>query len=130
MRYARSTQAASVLAALSLLLAACAAPAAPTATSAPGATDVPATVAPTAASGEATAVPTEAAAASPTADAGEAGPILRWSVEGVNELPSIDPPNAGASQSVAVINLIFEGLVRLDGDLNVCLLYTSDAADE
>ncbi len=103
MRIARTTQAASLLAALGLLLAACATPASPTATPA---------------SSEATVAPTEAAGA-PTTAAGEAGPVLRWSIEGVNELPSIDPPNAGASQSVAVINLIFEGLVKLDGNLNV-----------
>ena len=112
MRIARTTQAASLLAALGLLLAACGTPASPTATPAPA----DATAAPTTAA-EATVAPTEASA--PTEAAGEAGPVLRWSIEGVNELPSIDPPNAGASQSVAVINLIFEGLVKLDGNLDV-----------
>lgn len=47
------------------------------------------------------------------------GGVLRWSLEGVNELPALDPPLAGASQSVGVISLVFEGLVRLDGNLNV-----------
>ncbi|MBL8057932.1 MAG: peptide ABC transporter substrate-binding protein [Anaerolineales bacterium] len=80
------------LAALSLVLAACAAPtAAPSPTQAPGST--------------------EAAPA--------ASQVLRWAIEGVNELPSIDPPTVGASQSVAVASLVFEGLVKLDGKLNV-----------
>ena len=47
------------------------------------------------------------------------GGVLRWSLEGVNELPALDPPLAGASQSVGVISLVFEGLVRLDSDLNI-----------
>jgi len=54
----------------------------------------------------------------PTA-APAAGGTLRWSLEGINELPALDPPLAGASQSVGVISLVFEGLVRLDGDLNI-----------
>ena len=49
----------------------------------------------------------------------ETGGALRWSLEGVNELPTLDPPLAGAAQSVGVINLVFEGLVRLDGNLNI-----------
>ncbi len=48
-----------------------------------------------------------------------AGGTLRWSLEGINELPALDPPLAGASQSVGVISLVFEGLVRLDGQLNI-----------
>lgn len=47
------------------------------------------------------------------------GGVLRWSLEGVNELPALDPPLAGASQSVGVISLVFEGLVRLDSNLNI-----------
>jgi ABC-type oligopeptide transport system substrate-binding subunit len=47
------------------------------------------------------------------------GGILRWSLEGINELPALDPPLAGASQSVGVISLVFEGLVRLDSSLNI-----------
>ncbi len=47
------------------------------------------------------------------------GGVLRWGVEGVNELPALDPPLAGASQSVGVISLVFEGLVRLDSQLNI-----------
>ncbi len=108
MRLARYTQAASVLAALSLALAACGTPSTPQPTAAGEPTAVPATE---------VVAPTEGVAATEAPAA--AGPVLRWSIEGVNELPSIDPPNAGASQSVAVINLIFEGLVKLDGNLNV-----------
>ncbi len=108
MRIARYTQAASVLAAFSLALAACGTPSTPQPTAAGEPTAVPATE---------VVAPTEAVAA--TDAPAVAGPVLRWSIEGVNELPSIDPPNAGASQSVAVINLIFEGLVKLDGNLNV-----------
>ncbi len=44
---------------------------------------------------------------------------LRWSLEGIQELPTLDPPLAGDSQSVGVINLVFEGLVRLDSNLNI-----------
>lgn len=47
------------------------------------------------------------------------GGTLRWSLEGINELPALDPPLAGASQSVGVISLVFEGLVRLDSSLNI-----------
>ena len=58
------------------------------------------------------------AACAPTTAAATGG-VLRWSLEGVNELPALDPPLAGASQSVGVISLVFEGLVRLDSDLNI-----------
>ncbi len=57
--------------------------------------------------------------ATPTSAPAASGGTLRWAVEGVNELPALDPPLAGASQSVAVISLVFEGLVRLDSDLKV-----------
>jgi len=62
-----------------------------------------------------------AAACAPSAatPAASNGGVLRWSLEGVNELPALDPPLAGASQSVGVISLVFEGLVRLDSDLNI-----------
>lgn len=44
---------------------------------------------------------------------------LIWSVEGVNELPGLDPANPQNAQSIQAINLIFGGLVRLDAQLNV-----------
>lgn len=92
----------------------------PTTTTAPAATSAPEQ--PTTASAQPTTAPTTApaptqAAQPTTASAG--GGTLRWAVEGVNELPSIDPPNAGASQSVAVDNLVFAGLVRLDSNLKI-----------
>lgn len=59
------------------------------------------------------------AACGPAAPAASTGGVLRWSLEGINELPAMDPPLAGASQSVGVISLVFEGLVRLDSKLNV-----------
>lgn len=61
---------------------------------------------------------TTAAITVPTA-ATTTGGALRWSLEGINELPTMDPPLAGASQSVGVISLVFEGLVRLDSSLNI-----------
>ena len=44
---------------------------------------------------------------------------LIWSVDGVNELPSIDPANPQNAQSIQAISLIFGGLVKLDANLNV-----------
>ncbi len=45
--------------------------------------------------------------------------VLRWSIEGINELASIDPPQASDSQGILAVNMLFAGLVRLDGELNV-----------
>ena len=44
---------------------------------------------------------------------------LIWSVEGVNELPGLDPANPQNAQSVQAISLVFGGLVKLDDQLNV-----------
>jgi oligopeptide transport system substrate-binding protein len=44
---------------------------------------------------------------------------LIWSIEGVNELPGLDPASPQNAQQVLAINLIFGGLVKLDGQLNV-----------
>jgi oligopeptide transport system substrate-binding protein len=117
---------------ISLGLSACVSPAptvAPVAPTLPPAATTAPTVAPTqAAPAEPTTPPVAPTEALPptaypaTAGApatGGGGGTLRWAVEGVNELPAIDPPLAGASQSVGVINLVFEGLVRLDSDLKV-----------
>jgi ABC-type transport system substrate-binding protein len=101
---------------LSLVLGACtpaATPAAPTA----AATSVATTAAATATTADATATPAAVATTAPAAPA--PGGVLRWSLEGINELPALDPPLAGASQSVGVISLVFEGLVRLDSGLNI-----------
>jgi peptide/nickel transport system substrate-binding protein/oligopeptide transport system substrate-binding protein len=59
----------------------------------------------------------EVKAAQPPAQA--AAQKLIWSVEGVNELPGLDPANPQNAQSVLVINLVFGGLVKLDAQLNV-----------
>ena len=61
----------------------------------------------------------------PAPGAASGGPVgaasqkLLWSVEGVNELPGLDPANPQNAQSVLAINLIFGGLVKLDAQLNV-----------
>lgn len=47
------------------------------------------------------------------------GVNLRWSIEGITDLPSLDPAKASDSQGFTVIGLLYGGLVRLDGDLNV-----------
>ncbi|HEX9028269.1 MAG TPA: peptide ABC transporter substrate-binding protein [Anaerolineales bacterium] len=126
---------ASMIAIATMLLTACSpaatpAPtqpaAAPTPTAAaaqPTATTAASTAAtPTAAATSvATSAATSAVTAAPTmaAATGAPGGTLRWSLEGINELPAMDPPLAGASQSVGVISLVFEGLVRLDSSLNI-----------
>lgn len=47
------------------------------------------------------------------------GGQLRWSIDGVNEIATLDPALAGEQQSVMVIKLIYAGLVRLDDNLEV-----------
>ncbi|MBI1257344.1 MAG: hypothetical protein GC204_07730 [Chloroflexi bacterium] len=54
----------------------------------------------------------------PTAAQGSGG-TLTWSIEGVPDLPSLDPAKASDSQDFTVIGLIYGGLVRFDGDLHV-----------
>ena len=121
---------------VALLLAACggqavtqptAAPAAPNATeagSAPttAATVAGATAAPTAAS-SAQATPETAATTAPTTattgNAGAGGSMLRWSIEGVSDLASIDPAKPQDSQSITVISQVFGGLIRLNEKLEV-----------
>lgn len=44
---------------------------------------------------------------------------LRWSIEGVTDLPSLDPAQPLNAQAVTVINLVFGGLVRFDSNLQV-----------
>jgi ABC-type transport system substrate-binding protein len=51
--------------------------------------------------------------------AAQDGGTLTWSIEGINDLPSLDPAKASDSQGFTVIGLIYGGLVRLDGDLRV-----------
>lgn len=57
-------------------------------------------------------------AIAPAAAQDSAG-TLTWSLEGINDLPSLDPAKASDSQGFTVIGLIYGGLVRLDGDLRV-----------
>lgn len=53
------------------------------------------------------------------APAAAQAPTLRWSLEGINDLVSLDPAKASDSQGFTVIGLLYGGLVRLDGDLRV-----------
>jgi peptide/nickel transport system substrate-binding protein/oligopeptide transport system substrate-binding protein len=65
-------------------------------------------------------VPVESATATPEpAPAALTDQRLLWSVEGVSELPGLDPANPQNAQSILAINLIFGGLVKLDAQLNV-----------
>ena len=45
--------------------------------------------------------------------------MLRWSLEGVSDLSSIDPAKPGDAPTITAINLIFAGLIRLDEKLEV-----------
>ncbi len=44
---------------------------------------------------------------------------LRWSLEGVGDLPTLDPAKSGDLQVTTVISLIFGGLIRLDERMEV-----------
>ncbi len=44
---------------------------------------------------------------------------LRWSLDGVNQLPSLDPARPAGVQSNTLIGLVFGGLIRLDEKLEV-----------
>src|SRR5512136_3055212 len=45
--------------------------------------------------------------------------ILRWSVEGIADLDTLDPARQSNSQGVFVAGLLFGGLVKLDAELKV-----------
>lgn len=62
------------------------------------------------------AAPGDDSAAEPAAGGAQK---LIWSMEGVNEVPGLDPANPQNAQSVQAINLIFGGLVKLDDQLKV-----------
>ena len=109
-----------LLSMLMMLLAACggqaAAPTKPAATVAPPvATVAPpaATVAPPAAT-----VAPPAATQTPAATVDDTG-TLRWSLEGVSDLTSIDPAKPGDAPTITVINNVFGGLVKLNEKLEV-----------
>lgn len=91
------------------VLAACGQPAAQQPTSAPNAQPTAEVAATTAA------VPTTAAPATGAAPAD----TLRWPVEGLSDLTSLDPAKPGDAPNNTVITLIFSGLVRLDANLEV-----------
>src|SRR3954454_3428965 len=48
-----------------------------------------------------------------------AGSTLTWSLEGINDLNSLDPAKATDAPVNTVLSLIYGGLVRLDADLHV-----------
>lgn len=91
------------------VLAACGQPAAQQPTSALNAQPTAEVAATTAA------VPTTAAPATGAAPAD----TLRWPVEGLSDLTSLDPAKPGDAPNNTVITLIFSGLVRLDANLEV-----------
>jgi peptide/nickel transport system substrate-binding protein/oligopeptide transport system substrate-binding protein len=45
--------------------------------------------------------------------------VLRWSVEGVSDLPMLDPPRLTDAPGVFAAGLLFGGLVKLDAELRV-----------
>ena len=45
--------------------------------------------------------------------------ILRWSVEGISDLATLDPPRITDAQGVFVAGLLFGGLVKLDAELKI-----------
>jgi len=45
--------------------------------------------------------------------------LLRWSVEGVSDLDTLDPPRITDSQGKFVASLLYSGLVKLDAELRV-----------
>jgi ABC-type transport system substrate-binding protein len=60
-----------------------------------------------------------ACANTPATPASEPGGTLRWSLEGISDVTSLDPARSVDYQSTIVRGLIFAGLVRLDDELNV-----------
>lgn len=77
---------------------------------------------PTAAAGErATDVAPVATSASVPTSVGttNAADMLRWPVEGLSDLTSLDPAKPGDAPNNTVINLIFAGLVRLNEKLEI-----------
>ena len=109
MRTKRLPAAGVLLLVLVLVLAACGSAAdVPATPSAGGAGGVAPTAAPSV--GEPTAVPSGGAAPADT---------LRWSIEGLSDLTSLDPAQPGDAPNNVVINLIFGGLVRLNNRLEI-----------
>jgi ABC-type oligopeptide transport system substrate-binding subunit len=75
---------------------------------------------PTAVSGPATPAATAPTVATNQPAGGQApADTLRWSLEGISDLSSIDPAKPGDAPTITVISLIFSGLIRLDDKLEV-----------
>lgn len=66
-----------------------------------------------------TLAPPTAAPAAATPAAAAPADTLRWSLEGISALPSLDPARPQGIQSTTLINLVFAGLIRLDARLEV-----------
>jgi ABC-type transport system substrate-binding protein len=45
--------------------------------------------------------------------------ILRWSLDGITQLPSLDPARPEGVQSNTLLSLVFGGLIRLDEKLEI-----------
>ncbi|HWQ15000.1 MAG TPA: peptide ABC transporter substrate-binding protein [Roseiflexaceae bacterium] len=75
----------------------------------------------TAAPGAPTAAPPPATPTAAPLPTSRPGPLdtLRWSLEGISNLPSLDPARPQGIQSTTMINLVFSGLIRLDERLEV-----------
>lgn len=63
--------------------------------------------------------PSAAPAQSTVATGGAPADTLRWSLEGISDLSSIDPAKPGDAPAITAINLIFGGLIRLNDKLEV-----------
>ena len=84
---------------------------------APAATNLPPSATPNTPGGTTTIAEASPNAATPNKVGG--GGTLRWSNEGVQDLDTLDPALANASNSIMAMGLLFEGLVRLDSKLNI-----------
>ncbi len=47
------------------------------------------------------------------------GETITWPLEGITDLVSLDPPRASDAQGYTVLELLYGGLVRLDGNLDI-----------
>src|SRR5436853_4539238 len=63
--------------------------------------------------------PSAASAQPSVATGGAPADTLRWSLEGISDLSSIDPAKPGDAPAITAINLIFGGLIRLNDKLEV-----------
>jgi oligopeptide transport system substrate-binding protein len=68
---------------------------------------------------EATARPATPEAGSAVAQSAAPPDTLRWSLEGITDLQTLDPATAGDTASFTVLSLVYSGLVRFDEHLEV-----------